>query len=67
MTDPMLLPPDLTEYRWGLYARGHFLDLANKPGPPLALYRDEVLANSHGARLWPSTYLVVDLHKDDRP
>ncbi|WP_342622655.1 hypothetical protein [Pseudomonas alkylphenolica] len=67
MADPMLMPPDLTEYRWALYACGHLLDLTSNPQPPVCLYRDEALARFHGARMWPATCTVVDLHKDDRP
>ncbi len=67
MTDPMLAAPDLTEYRWALYACGHLLDLTNKPQPPVGLYRDEASARTHGLRMWPSTFTVIDLHGDDRP
>lgn len=67
MTDPLLAKPDLTEYRWALYCCGHLLDLTDKPQPPVALYRDEQSASLHGLRMWPSTFTVVDLHKDDHP
>lgn len=62
MTDPMLATPDLTEYRWALYARGHLIDLTFEPQPPVALYRDEQSACLHGLRMWPATFTVVDLH-----
>ncbi|MEG0860241.1 MAG: hypothetical protein RSG92_17555 [Pseudomonas sp.] len=67
MADPMLMPPDLTEYRWALYCRSHLFGLSDKPEPPVAIYRDEQVARAHGGRLWPSTWIVVDLHKDELP
>lgn len=66
MTDSMLAAPVLTEYRWALYACGHLLDLTSQPHPPVGLYRDEESARIHGVRMWPATFTVVDLHKDDR-
>ncbi|MBM5459244.1 hypothetical protein H8F21_16885 [Pseudomonas sp. P66] len=66
MIDPKLIAPDLTEYRWALYACGHLLDLTSQPHPPVGLYRDEQSANLYGLHMWPSTFTVVDLHKDDR-
>lgn len=66
MGDPMLLPPDLTEYRWALYACGHLIDLTGTPYPPIGLYRDEKSARLHGLHMWPATFTVIDLHKDDR-
>ncbi|MNJ37057.1 hypothetical protein D3C77_318640 [compost metagenome] len=67
MTDPMLLAPDPAEFRFALYCRAHLLDLTWKPDQPVALYRDEATANAHGARMWPSTFIVVDLAGEDRP
>ncbi|MGH8382606.1 hypothetical protein [Pseudomonas sp.] len=67
MTDPKLIKPDLVDYHWALYARGHLLDLTSESYPPVGLYRDEQSANLHGQRMWPATFTVVDLHKDDRP
>ncbi len=67
MTDPKLIKPDLVEYHWALYACGHLLDLTSEPHPPVGLYRDEASARIHGARMWPATFTVVDLHKDDHP
>jgi hypothetical protein len=67
MTDPMLLAPDPAEFRFALYCRSHLFGLSDKPEPPVAIYRDEQVARAHGGRLWPSTFTVVDLHKDDRP
>lgn len=61
MTDPMLLRPDLTEYRYALYPRSHLLGLAESADQPIAVFRDEALAVAHGSRMWPSTYTVVDL------
>ncbi len=66
MTDPMLLPPDLAEYRYALYACGHLLDLTDKPQRPVCVYPDERSARMHGERMWPSTFTVIDLHGDDR-
>jgi hypothetical protein len=66
MTDH-LLPSDLTEYRFALYCRAHVLDLAYAPEQPVALYRDEQVAKAHGARMWPSTFTVVDLAGGDHP
>lgn len=62
-----MLKPDLAEYRYALYCRSDLFGLADKPQPPIALYRDEGLANTHGHRLWPSTYQVIDLHGEERP
>jgi hypothetical protein len=67
MADSMLLPPDPADYRYALYACGHLLDLTFQPQPPVGLYRDEQSARLHGLRMWPATFTVVDLHKDDRP
>lgn len=61
MTDSKLLPPSLPEYRFALYCRAHLLDLTWEPDQPVALYRDEAAAIAHGGRMWPSTYIVVDL------
>lgn len=66
MSDPMLLAPDLAEYRFAVYCRSHLLGLTDKPFPPVALYRDEPSALAHGRRMWPSTYIVVDLEKSGR-
>lgn len=66
MTDLKLLPPSLPEYRFALYCRAHLLGLTWAPDQPVALYRDEATANAHGARMWPSTFIVVDLAGDDR-
>lgn len=62
-----MLEPELSEYRYALYCRSDLLGLSDKPQPPIALYRDEGLANAHGHRLWPSTYQVIDLHGEERP
>lgn len=67
MTDPLLMTPDLAEYRFALYCRSHLLDLTSDPQPPVALYADERLAQHHGARMWPSTFIVIDLAGDERP
>lgn len=67
MTDPMLLAPDLAEFRFALYCRSHLIGLSDKPEPPVAIYRDEQVARAHGGRLWPSTFTVIDLNKDDHP
>ena len=67
MHDPMLLLPDVSEYRFALYSRGHLLDLTSEPQPPVALFADERLAQSHGARMWPSTFTVIDLAGEPRP
>lgn len=66
-TDSMLLPPILAEYRFALFCCGHLLDLTNEPHPPVALYCDEESARRHGARMWPSTFTVIDLAGDERP
>lgn len=63
----MELPPELSEYRYALYCRSDLLDLSYEPEPPVALYRDKTLASSHGARMWPSTYSVIDLHGEELP
>ncbi|MCY1457453.1 hypothetical protein D9M71_747550 [compost metagenome] len=67
MADSKMLAPDLTEYHWALYARGHLLDLTAEPHPPVGLYRDEQSATLHGLRMWPATFTVIDLNKDERP
>lgn len=58
----MLLPPEVTEYRYALYCRSDLLDLSTNPEPPIALYRNKDFAIAHGQRLWPSTFCVIDLH-----
>ncbi|WP_223511113.1 hypothetical protein [Pseudomonas sp. GL-B-19] len=67
MSDPMLLAPDVSEYRFALYCRGHLLDLTSKAYPPVALYPDAESARLHGVRMWPSTFTVIDLAGDERP
>ncbi|WP_296268435.1 hypothetical protein [Pseudomonas sp. UBA6562] len=63
----MELRPELSEYRYALYCRSDRLDLSYKPAPPVALYRDKALAASHGARMWPSTYSIIDLLGEELP
>ena len=65
MKDPMLLRPELPEYRYALYPRSYLIGLADSPDQPVAVYRDEALAIAHGGRMWPSTYTVVDLSAGD--
>lgn len=59
------MSPDLTEYRWALYACGHRLDLTSQSHPPVGLNRDEESARIQGLRMWPSTFIVIDLYGDD--
>lgn len=59
--------PDPAEYRWALYCRGDLFGLAVTEHPPIALYRDEASAISHGQLMWPSAYTVIDLHGEDSP
>ncbi|MEK2607814.1 hypothetical protein WLF18_01650 [Pseudomonas shirazensis] len=59
--------PDLAEYRWALCCRGDLFGLAVTEHPPIALYRDEASAISHGQLMWPSAYTVIDLHGEDSP
>lgn len=67
MIDPMLLPPNFADFRWAVYCRAHLLDLPGEPSQPDGVYRDEESARLYGLRMWPATFTVVDLHKDDRP
>ena len=63
MRDPMLAPPEPGLFRFALYAGSHLIGLCEKPQPPVALYQDRDLANSHGARMWPTTFCVIDLEE----
>jgi hypothetical protein len=62
-----LLPPALPEYRYALYCRSDLLDLSFGPQQPVALYREEALAISHGTRMWPGAFSIIDLHGDGSP
>lgn len=66
MIDPMLLKPEVSRYRFALYCCGHRMDLTFTPQPPVALYSDEGAARAHGARLWPTTFSVIDLEEVER-
>lgn len=67
MANSMLEAPDPTEFRYALYCRSHLVGISHQPQPPVALYRDEQSARIHGVQMWPSTFIVVDLHGEDRP
>lgn len=57
----MLLNPNPAEYRYALYCRSDKLDISYGARQPVALYREEALAQAHGARMWPGAFTVVDL------
>jgi len=59
--DSMLLCPQLSDYRFAVYSRGHLMDLTTTPQQPVALFSNERIACSYGARMWPTTFTVVDL------
>ncbi|MBS6039968.1 MAG: hypothetical protein KIC53_21550 [Pseudomonas sp.] len=61
----MLLQPDVAEYRYALYCRSDLLDISYDPREPVALYREEALAQAHGARMWPGAFTVIDLQGGD--
>lgn len=61
----MLLAPNPAEYRYALYCRSDLLDLSYEPRSPVALYREEALAQAHGARMWPGAFTVIDLQGGD--
>lgn len=62
-----MLRPDPLDYRYALYCRADRADLASRPTHPVALYRDESLANAHGTQMWPTAFTVIDLHGEDSP
>ncbi|AUF96755.1 hypothetical protein CXQ80_13375 [Pseudomonas sp. 02C 26] len=62
-----LLAPDPSTYRYALYCQSHLIGLSDAPAPPIALYGSREIATAHGKLLWPSTYLVIDLHGEDSP
>lgn len=66
MGHSMLLPPSLPEFRYALYPCSHLLGLSDGPAQPIAIYRDQFMANAHGTLMWPSTFIVVDLAEDNR-
>ncbi|GAB7527927.1 hypothetical protein PS3A_03330 [Pseudomonas sp. 3A(2025)] len=66
MSYSMLLAPDLPEFRYALYPCSHLIDLSGGPAQAIAIYRDESMATAHGALMWPSTFIVVDLAGDGR-
>ncbi|TYO83540.1 hypothetical protein DQ397_001149 [Pseudomonas sp. CK-NBRI-02] len=61
----MLLNPNPAEYRYALYCRSDKLDISYGARQPVALYREEALAQAHGARMWPGAFTVIDLQGSD--
>ena len=59
--------PDLVEYRWAFYCRGDLFGLAVAEHAPIALYRDVASAIALGQLMWPSAYIVIDLHGENSP
>ncbi|MCL8308835.1 MULTISPECIES: hypothetical protein [Pseudomonas] len=60
-----LLTPNPAEYRYALYCRSDQLDISYGARKPVALYREEALAQAHGARMWPGAFTVIDLQGGD--
>lgn len=55
-----LAVPDVSSFRYAVYACSSKLDLANSPDPAIALFEHKLIAETFGRMMWPSTYEVVD-------
>lgn len=66
MRNSMLAPLDNQPLRFALYAGSRKWGLTCKSERPVATFEFREHAEDLGARLWPSTYEIVDL-EENRP
>lgn len=55
-----LAVPEPSTYRFAVFCCSFKMDLSSTPDHALALFADEAMANRYGARMWPTTFEVVD-------
>jgi hypothetical protein len=60
MSSERLAVPDPSVYRYAVFCCSFKVDLSSTPDHALALFADEAMAKRYGARMWPSTFEVVD-------
>ena len=58
--DRRLAIPDPANYRFAVFCCSFKLDLSDTPDHALVLFADEAMAKRYGARMWPSTFEVMD-------
>lgn len=63
MRDPMLALPEPGLFRFALYACSYKIGLGDSPERPMAMFQLRCHAAEMGARMWPSTFEVVDLEE----
>ncbi|PAM79771.1 hypothetical protein CES87_28980 [Pseudomonas sp. ERMR1:02] len=60
MPNPYLAPTDPAEYRFAVHCCGYKLDLAYEQDRAVAVFRCAEMAKTYGARMWPTTFEVID-------
>lgn len=63
MRNPMCLVPDAIQFRFAVYACSYKIGLGDRPEQPMAIFQLRSHANEMGARMWPSTFEIVDLEE----
>lgn len=61
MRNPMCLLPDVSQFRFALYACSYKIGLGDTPEQPMAMFQLRSHAEEMGARMWLSTFEIVDL------
>jgi hypothetical protein len=58
--NPYLAPTDPTDYRYAVHCCGYKWDLSFEQDQAVAIFRSIEMAKTYGARMWPSTFEVID-------
>ncbi|MNG00327.1 hypothetical protein D3C84_832580 [compost metagenome] len=60
MLDPYLEQTNPDDYRYAVHCCGYKWDLTYEPDRAVAIFRCVEMAKTYGARMWPTTFEVID-------
>lgn len=60
MPNPHLVLVDPAEYRYAVHCCGYKWDLTFEQDHAAAIFRCVEMAKTYGARMWPTTFEVID-------
>jgi hypothetical protein len=60
VSNPNLAPTDPAEYRFAVHCCGYKWDLTYEKDRAVAVFRCAEMAKTYGARMWPTTFEVID-------
>ncbi|MEJ8867272.1 hypothetical protein [Pseudomonas jessenii] len=60
MPNQYLAPTDPADYRYAVHCCGYKWDLSFEQDQAVAIFRSIEMAKTYGARMWPSTFEVID-------